>query len=576
MKHVGDWLQAIIHHKTLLYGALGITGIAIGMQTIMPTKALQSINLLAGSWDSMPASRKTAEGLLVMPQKLKIVKQDGSGGQSNPPVNLLGDRLEAKGDFTLTAHIKRDHTTANLWFYGQVPLIADEFRIDRASLRIAISDQRLEVTQFGKGQSEPLAKRQFSIQAQQDSRLELTRHNQEFLFKVNGKPVGTMHSDVFDSNQVWFGAQADTKAWQLVNLQANGINGGQLTVTDLSQLHLEQAEQNDSTALQNLAAQKRPGFLLGAAMALAPMASDVAYKRLALGGNFGSMTTENALKWQFIHPEPKVYDFHEADALVRLAQKHNLAVHGHTLVFGEANPAWVTSLASHTEEEKQAVSRIMREHITAVMNHFKGRIASWDVINEPLMDDFDNFDPQVSTGLRQHIWWQALGEDYIDQALRVAHRTDPKAALFINEYGLESDGERWNTFIALLQRLQGRGVPLTGVGFQAHVYERNDQINPKVLRAHIRQLASMNLKVRVSELDVYSDDGESVQAKQYADVLGVCITEPNCVSLTTWGISDRYNFWKDDNQIRQGRDFLWDENMKPRPAVQNIKQLLKK
>ena len=213
----------------------------------------------------------------------------------------------------------------------------------------------------------------------------------------------------------------------------------------------------------------------------------------------------------------------------------------------------------------------MVDHITQTVGHFKGRVASWDVINEPLAD----FGVAGSSGLRNHTWLKASGENYIASAFMAAREADPRAKLYINEYGLESNGERWDTFLALVKKLKVQGVPIDGVGFQGHVYDSGDIINPVTLRSHIRELAELGLTSRISEMDVYSDDGTEVQAKQYADVFNVCFTEPSCVSWSTWGVTDRYNFWQDESgRLQHGRDFLWDEKYRPTAAVSAIQSMI--
>ncbi|MNT50159.1 Endo-1,4-beta-xylanase Z precursor [compost metagenome] len=118
-------------------------------------------------------------------------------------------------------------------------------------------------------------------------------------------------------------------------------------------------------------------------------------------------------------------------------------------------------------------------------------------------------------------------------------------------------------------------MPIDGVGFQAHVYDSDDMINSATLRSHIRELAELGLLSRISEMDVYSDDGAAVQAKQYADVFSACFIEPNCVSWSTWGVTNQYNLWQDENsRLQGGHDFLWDERYRPTAAVTAIRDAL--
>ncbi|MNH11682.1 Endo-1,4-beta-xylanase Z precursor [compost metagenome] len=255
-----------------------------------------------------------------------------------------------------------------------------------------------------------------------------------------------------------------------------------------------------------------------------------------------------------------------------IARKNKLLVHGHTLVFGEANPTWVKELRGSTPADKDRVERVMIDHIRQTVSHFKGKIASWDVINEPLAD-YDT--PAGVGGLRKHIWYEAMGEKYIASALAAARQADPQAKLYINEFGLEGDGDRWATFLALVKKLKSQNVPIDGVGFQAHVYDADDEIDPVVLRSHIRELAELGLVSRISEMDVHSEGGIAAQAKQYAAVFDVCFSEPSCVSWSTWGVTDRYNLWQDENgRLQQGRDFLWDEQYQPTAGLSAIREMI--
>jgi endo-1,4-beta-xylanase len=356
-------------------------------------------------------------------------------------------------------------------------------------------------------------------------------------------------------------------SWVLGDLSAAATQG-----TSASNTQNVAAYAKTPQGLQTLATSKRPGFLVGAAMALGPAVADSQYAALAFGGNFGQLTTENALKWQFSEPQPGVFDFSEADALVALAAKNRLAVHGHTLVFGEANPKWVQDLPVSTAADKQHVKQVMIDHITQTVSHFKGKISSWDVVNEPLAD-LDA--PAAADGLRQHIWYKAMGASYIATAFTAAHQADPNAKLYLNDFGLEENGDRWNTLLALVTQLKSQGVPINGVGFEAHIYAAGDEIDPAVLRSHIQALAGLGLTVRISEMDVYSDNGTAAQATQYANVFNACFSEPNCVSWSTWGITDRYDMFQDDNnRLQYGQDLLWDAQLHPTPAYNKIQQSL--
>jgi endo-1,4-beta-xylanase len=524
--------------------------------------------LLQGQWDYTPGAHYADGKLLITPLNRAIVNQDGSGGQANPPINLYGTHLEDATDFSITATVQGVKDTASLQLYGQVPIIADEFRIERKSLRLTLSKGSLQLKMWDGTNQEPVVTQTFQLNSPQNSgtvELKITHRNNNLTFYANDIALGNIDAkNIFSDKTVWFGMDG-TGTWTLSDLDVHALDGKEVRVADGSSLLVRPLGAN---ALQKLASQVRPGFTIGAAVALGPATADRQYTQVAFGGNFGAITTENALKWQSVHPQPDVYTFQEADALVAMAQKHSMAVHGHTLVFAEANPRWVQSLPVETPADKENVKQVMLNHIATVVGHFKGRVASWDVVNEPL--DNDDWGK-----LRPHIWYKAMGAGYIEEAFHAAHTADPAAQLYINEWGLEMDPERWNTMINLLKDLQSKNVPITGVGFQAHIYQPEDRIDATVLAHRLQELADMGLKSRISEIDVYTSDGSLVQALQYAGVLDACLKQSACVSYTTWGVSDRYDTYKDDDgAIAYGQDFLWNSDMKPTAAVQELQRLL--
>jgi endo-1,4-beta-xylanase len=535
---------------------------------VVPVTAVQqkkqfseSVNLLEYPV-AIPGTTLTPEGLQVNHVGFSIVNQDGSPGGNNSPINIFGARIQHSGSFTATATTGQHDAPASLQLYGELPIIADEFRIERKSLSIVADDGALRVSVWN-GSQQPSAEYTFAYQPESPTKLAIEVQNDSVKLLANDTLLGEFAAQgIFKTGTLWYGVDGRDGAWTLQRLDIAPAQGQQLTLVDGSAQQVGVA----AKGMQTLAQAKRPGFTMGAAMALGPAVGDEQYATVAFGGNFGSLTPENAMKMQSLHPTPATYDFTEADALAALAVRHNMVVHGHALVFGEANPSWVQDLPTDTPAAKEHVQQVMLDHIATVAGHYKGKVASWDVVNEPLADE---------GGLRNHKWYQAMGESYISQAFHSARQADPNAKLFINEYGLESgDTDRWNDFVALVTRLKNAGVPIDGVGMQSHIYERGDRINTNTLRSRIKQLAGLGLTTRISEIDVYSGDGSRVQSDQYVNVLKTCISEPSCVSYTTWGISDRYNWWQDEGEILQGTDFLWAADMRPRPAQQKIQQYL--
>lgn len=521
--------------------------------------------LLQDGWSYMPGVVHRDGVLYVQPVGGAIVRQDGSGGRPNPPVNLFGTHLEGATKFALTATIRDITDTATLQLYGQTPIIADEFRVERRSIQLTVTKDSVQARLWDGTGQQPAATKDFPLQHGKTVELKIAHRDNKLTFYADDAELGSLSAaGVFANKTVWFGMDGTNK-WTLSELDVHALDGTTVRVVDGSSLA---AIRTESSALQRLASQRRPGFTIGAAMALGPAASDKEYAAIAFGGNFGALTTENALKWQSVHPQPGTYTFQEADALVTLAQRHQMAIHGHALVFGEANPRWVQALPTQTPEDKAHVKQVMLEHITKVVGHYKGKVSSWDVVNEP-------FDEDDWSKLRPHLWHKAMGTAYIEEAFRAAHKADPDALLFINDWALEMDPDRWAALLTLLKDLKAKHVPIHGVGFQAHVYHADDRIDTKTLTNRMQQLADLGLKSRIAEIDVYASDGQLVQAMQYADVLEACLKVPSCVSYTTWGISDRYNTYQDDEGVIQfGKDFLWTADMKPTPAVTELQRVL--
>lgn len=538
---------------------------------------LGDIDMLASGWQYQPGVEPRPDGLHVTHLGRSIVQQDGSEGQDNPAVNDYGTHLHVAGDFEITAVMRDIHGSASLRLYETPPIIQDEFRVEPKSLEIKIENGKLTASQWTGYVNQdlysqtPARSYEYDMTTLPENTLTIRRQSGQTILLLNGEYVADAGKYIISGNDIWFGMNADDQggSWMLTRFGAKGLSGNDVNLVNTQQVS---PVKKDAQGLQVLASRKRSDFLVGAAMALSPLVSDSQYASAALGGNFGSMTTENALKWQFIHPQKNTYDFREADAMVDIAKKNGLVIHGHTLVFGEANPAWVQDMPIATVNDRAAIKQTMLDHIAKTVGHFKGRIASWDVVNEPFADMDGGL---ASDSLRQHIWFKAMGDEYIQAALSAAHAADPSAKLYINDFGLEENGERWNAMLALVTKLKAQGVPLDGVGFEAHVYETGDEIDPAVLRSHIKELAAIGLSARVSEMDVHSDNGTAAQAKQYADVFGVCLSEPTCVSWSTWGVTDRYDMSQSDtNRLQYGQDLLWDASVSPTSALERIRQTL--
>jgi len=373
---------------------------------------------------------------------------------------------------------------------------------------------------------------------------------------------------MFNSGEAWIGLNSEQGRARISELIAQPLQGGQLKTVNTADLHAAPLPEG----LQTLV--RKAGFRIGAAAALNPMVSDAQYAELFLGGELGSITTENCLKPQDVQPIEGVFTLGEADALVSLAERHGLAVHGHTLVYDKAMPEWMHDLPHATDADKQHLRHALETHIQTVMSHFRRRIASWDVVNEAI----DGFNEDAKLG--DNIWFEAFGEEYLDIAFRAAHQADPDAKLYINDYGLETNPRgRGRFMLDLVKRLLARGVPIHGVGIQGHVYEiPRDTIDPNVLRAQMDALHTLGLEARVSELDVTGAKGAKAQADQYASVLRVCLEAPNCTGLTMWGMDDQYGSTAgldDSGQLVGGNELPYTSDHRPKLARRAMRDVLR-
>lgn len=522
------------------------------------------VDLLAGDWSHLPGGTAESGGVRVHGLGRQIVLQDGTGGQPHPPVNLRGPRLMVHGDFQVDATLHRPAgQTASLYLYGEVPIVYDEWRQNRRGLRVAISDRELSLTVWDGGSATPVADRNAPVASSATITVTFERHGGDLVLSTGDTRVSVPDPGVFDAGSVTFGADAVPGApdWTLAALAA--------TARDVAVHDFPMAEQPAPPAdsLRGLAEATGRRLPIGAAMAAEPLVGDDGYRALA-ATQFSMLTTENALKPQFVHPGPDTYDFAEGDLLADFAAANHMRVHAHTLVFGEANPRWMREVAPADRE------RVMTGHIRTVVGHYRGRVAEWDVVNEPLSPDDDG--PDGGPGLREHLWQEAMGESYIDKAFTAARAADPAAKLYLNEFGAEADGPRWDALYALVARLKERGVPIDGVGFQSHVHEAGDHIDPAVLRSHIADLAELGLSARISEMDVYGESPR-VQATQFAGVLGACLSEPACTSFSTWGITDRYGSTAehDSYPLEPGDELPWDQRLRPKPAVAALQDTLR-
>ncbi|MEV4687590.1 endo-1,4-beta-xylanase [Microbacterium sp. LWH3-1.2] len=300
-----------------------------------------------------------------------------------------------------------------------------------------------------------------------------------------------------------------------------------------------------------------------------------------LGAQFSSVTPENDMKWDAVHPAAGVYDFSSADALVAFAEANHQQVRGHTLLWHSQNPAWVRD-ASQTWTCDEART-VLEDHIRTVVGHFKGKIYEWDVANEIFQDTWDAGGVRLRTEANPFL--KACSADpvaLLEDAFRWAHEADPDATLFLNDYNAEGINQKTDAYYGLAQRMLADGVPLGGFGAQGHLsllYGFDTSI-----QENFERFAALGLKVAVTEADVRiplqpgetgpTPEQVAVQAERYDAMLEACLNVPACSSFTVWGFPDS-NSWVPDVFPGEGWATIFEDDFSPKPAFDAMLESLR-
>lgn len=290
-----------------------------------------------------------------------------------------------------------------------------------------------------------------------------------------------------------------------------------------------------------------------------PLANEPVYREI-VEREFNSVTTGNTLKWDWTQPNPGQWNFAAADTFVAFAEQSNQLVRGHTLVWHNQTPGWVQSLSP------AQLQSAMANHIGTVVGRYQGRIAHWDVVNEPFEENGD---------LRNSFWLQGLGPGYIAEAFHLARQADPDAKLYLNDYNVEGINAKSDAMYALVSDLLAQGVPIDGVGLQGHLIL--GQV-PGSLQQNIARFAALGLDVAITELDIRMQLPPTAQklvqqADDYAAVVNACVAVARCVGLTVWSFTDRHS-WIPEFFPGEGAALPWDENYLPKPAYWAIHDAL--
>lgn len=287
---------------------------------------------------------------------------------------------------------------------------------------------------------------------------------------------------------------------------------------------------------------KNKGLIYGASARYNNLFQDSKYAA-RFAEECGILVPGSELKWQLLRPSLDRFDFSKSDRMAEFARSHNMLFRGHTLVWHSALPKWFENKVNPKNAEQ-----VLVKHIETVAGHYAGKMHSWDVVNEAI-----KVADKRSDGLRKSPWLKLLGPDYIEIAFRTAAEADPKALLVYNDHQLEyskSENEVKRTkVLKLLERLKSKGVPLHALGMQSHLgINTTKHFNPQKLRDFLKDVASLGLKIMITELDVSERPDLDVATRDqavasiYEDFLSVMLDEPAVITVITWGLSDRYTW----------------------------------
>jgi endo-1,4-beta-xylanase len=276
---------------------------------------------------------------------------------------------------------------------------------------------------------------------------------------------------------------------------------------------------------------------------------------------FGQVTPENSAKMDAIQPNQGQFNFGTFDNLVNWAISNNKTIRGHTLVWHSQLPQWVKNI-----NNAQTLTSVIQTHVTTVMSRYKGKILHWDVANEVIDDN--------TGGLRSSVYSNLLGENFLDIAFKAARAADPNAKLYLNDYNIDYAGPKLTGFINLVNRLKSRGVPIDGVGTQAHLIAGNIG----GFASATQQLHNLGLDLAITELDIrilkpVTSSGLSQQQTDYNTVTKTCMNLPRCVGITTWGVSDNHS-WVDGTFPSYDSPLLWNDSVQKKSAYTGVEQAI--
>jgi endo-1,4-beta-xylanase len=294
---------------------------------------------------------------------------------------------------------------------------------------------------------------------------------------------------------------------------------------------------------------------------------------------FSVVTPGNEMKWQVVEPTQGTYDWSGGDRLVAFAEAHRQLVRGHTLLWHNQLPAWLTTGVANGTISDAKLKDLLHKHIVDEVTHFKGKIWQWDVANEFFTDS------NPSTINPNDFWVSHLGPGIIADAFRWAHEADRHALLIYNDYniaGEDGTNAKSDAAYAWLKQMLAEGVPINGVGDQGHL-DTQYGFSPAQMTQDLQRFASLGLKVAITEADVRTFVNNAAgqvptdhlatfaQPYEFSQMLKSCLMVRQCISFTVWGFGDA-DSWVPGFFTGEGYATLYDVNLQPKPAYDDLEQ----
>jgi endo-1,4-beta-xylanase len=331
-----------------------------------------------------------------------------------------------------------------------------------------------------------------------------------------------------------------------------------------------------SDSLRSLAS--KVGLRVGTAVDMGKLNIDDTYTDI-VADQFSTVTPENVMKWDTTEPSPGHYDYSQGDKLVAFAQAHGQLVRGHTLLWHNQLPSWLTDGVGNGTISDAQLKTILHDHITSEVSHFKGKIWQWDVANEFFTDS------NPSTINPNEFWIQHLGTGVIADAFRWAHQADPNALLFYNDYniaGEDGTNAKADAVYTFVKQLRAQGVPIDGVGDQGHL-DTQYGFSGTRMQQDLQRYANAGFKVAITEADVRTfvnnateqvptdNLAQFAQPYEFSQMMKACLAVRDCISFTVWGVYDG-DSWVPATFTGEGFPTLYDVNMAPKPAFTDLQQ----